>query len=66
MAEIKLIDDAYARLAALLSMQAACVLLQCALPRHGHRQQQGVERWMVEASTHQAAGGQYNEGCIRG
>ncbi|MFW6732303.1 MAG: hypothetical protein ACODUE_11325 [Synechococcus sp.] len=34
-------------------MQAAGVLLQRALPRHGQRQQQRVERRVVEAFAHQ-------------
>jgi len=52
--------------ASLLPVQAAGVLLQRALPRHGHGQQQGVERRVVEAFTDQTPGGAHDPGCIRG
>ncbi|WP_072061637.1 hypothetical protein [Synechococcus sp. GFB01] len=66
MAEIDPVDDPHAGFASLLPMQAAGVLLQRALPGHGHRQQQGVERRVIEAFAHQPPGGQHDAGCLRG
>ncbi len=65
MAEIKPIDDLRAGLTGLLTVQAARVLLHRSLPRHGHRQQQCVEWWMVEPLTDQSPGGQHDAGRLR-
>ena len=65
MAEVEPVDDAHAGLTALLPVQPAGVLLQRAFPGHGHRQQQGVERRVIEAFPHQSPGGQHDAGCLR-
>ena len=41
-----------------LSVQAPGVLLQRALPGHRHREDQGVERRVIESLANQLAGGQ--------
>ena len=42
------VDDPHVGLGGMLTVKSAGVLLQRTLPRHGHRQHQGVERRMVE------------------
>ena len=45
-------------------MQATGVLLQRSFPRHRHRQQQSVERRVIEAFPYQASCGYHDAGCV--
>ena len=61
MASIDEIDDSHVSLGRMLTVQAASVLLQRTLPRHGHCQHQRVERGVIESLPDQLAGRLHRE-----
>jgi hypothetical protein len=66
MAGVDEVDDPHVGLAGVLAVQAPSVLLQRALPGHRHREDQGVERRVVESLANQLAGGQVPVEAIDG
>ena len=65
-ARVDKIDDPHVSLVGMLPVKPAGVLLQSTLPRHRHRQHQGIQRWMVEALPNQLAGREQYARCFRG
>jgi hypothetical protein len=60
MGSIDEIDDPNVGLGSVFPVQAAGVLLQCAFPGYRHRQDQCVERGMVEAFPDESPGREQN------
>ena len=58
------IDDAHICFRAMFSMQSPRVLLQGSFPGNGHRQNQRIQRWVVEPFPHQLAGSEKHAGGV--